>query len=629
MNTLQRTCFDLVVVEATPGGIAMAVRAAREDLTVLLVNRTPHLGGMLSSGLGVWDTRYEGLRAPIYDEVRQAIFDHYRRTYGKDSLPYRQALPSAAGHGNGTFEPQVAERALTKLVAREKRITVLTGTVPIDVNRSGTRLESVTFYNLDTKQRARITAAIFADCTYEGDLAALARVPFRLGRESRAEYNELHAGVIYVEAADHPPTPRIANLAEAHERLNLRRFPGFQRVLPGVSTGNGDDRIQGYNYRIILSSDPNNQIPVADPERFDPAVLCELEYAQRVEPLPNQKISWNRPLLLEDLRSYIEGDRAARQAIMDRHWDTSLALLYFIQNDPSIPKEHRDYWRQFGLACDEFTDNEHRPYEIYVREARRINGRYTIIEHDVRPSAAYDRAPIHRDSVTAIEWYLDAHASTRRRVERSLEEGKMMLYAESFPGQVPYRALLPQGLDNLLVPVCLSATHVAWGAIRLEPTWMSIGEAAGFAAAQAVRTGQVPAEIDTNLLMHTLAKRGVLLSFFNDANIGNGETWVPAAQYFGALGFFPNYEVRPGAPLTRAVAALWVEGLAQLLAGTLDPDTLAAALHIAEESDTLPVTCEELAQMLPSAKHNATRAGLEIPTRADALAKLWEQLPTP
>jgi 2-polyprenyl-6-methoxyphenol hydroxylase-like FAD-dependent oxidoreductase len=164
--------YDLVVIGGTPGGIACAVRAAREGASVLLVNRHEHLGGLLSSGIGVWDTQFEGKRSPIYDEVRRAIMEDYRTTYGADSQQYREALPGPSGYTNGRFEPPVAEKIINDLVAREKNIAVMRGFIPAAVERGGAVLKSLTLHGVKDGVDRTVQAHIFADCTYEGDLAA-------------------------------------------------------------------------------------------------------------------------------------------------------------------------------------------------------------------------------------------------------------------------------------------------------------------------------------------------------------------------------------------------------------------------------------------------------------------------
>jgi len=575
---------DLCIYEATPGGIAMAVRAAREGMSVVLVNHNEHLGGILSSGLGVWDTLWEGKRSPIYDEARQAIFDHYRATYGENSPQYRDALPGKSGHTNGKFEPKVAEKILTGLVAKEPRIRVIRQRVPQSVKREGALIQSVAFASLNGDATDEVHAKIFADCSYEGDLAAVAKVPYRIGRESREEFGEPHAGEIFMAPVKSPPTPAVARAAELHHQLKLRKFDGLQSIEPR-STGATDGNVQAFNYRTILSSDPANRLPVERPASYDPEKLKRLEFKSIVAPLPNNKRGWNRPQLVGLQTGYVEADWAGRRKVMDAFWDATLGLLYFLQNDPSVPAKVQEDWMRYGLAKDEFTDNGHRPYEFYVREARRIRGRYVLTQHDAMLADGLDRAPVHADSIGVTEWYLDTHACTPRRIPGALEEGKMMLDVETFPGQVPYRAILPQGTDNLLVPVCLSSTHVAWGTIRLEPTWMNLCESAGHAAALAIQNNITPAALDPDLLLRKLAASHVMLSFFNDVDVASDDPRVPATQYFGTKGFFADYNARLDEPLTESVRAAWGKGLAAIRAGALKPMELVKEVHEAESAD--------------------------------------------
>lgn len=252
-----------------------------------------------------------------------------------------------------------------------------------------------------------------------------------------------------------------------------------------------------------------------------------------------------------------------------------------MQNDPSVEPKRQKSWREFGLAKDEFTDNGHRPHEFYVREARRITGRYIFTQHDAMLADGLERAPVHEDSIGVTEWYLDTHACTPRHIEGALEEGKMMLDVETFPGQVPYRAILPQGVDNLLVPVCLSSTHVAWGTIRLEPTWMNLCESAGHAAALAIQIKVTPAGLDPELLLRKLAASHVMLSFFNDVDVSSDDPRVAAAQYFATKGFFADYNARLDEPLKQATAAVWAQKFDE-------PHKRAAAVAESEETDSLP-----------------------------------------
>ncbi|MBL9212577.1 MAG: FAD-dependent oxidoreductase [Opitutaceae bacterium] len=614
---------DLVVIGGTPAGIVLAVRAAREGLRVLLVHHTGHLGGMLANGLGVWDTRYERKRAPLYDEVRAAIFAHYRDTYGADSPQYRDALPGASGHSNGKFEPHVAERILTALVERENRITVVRHHHPVAAERAGTLITGVTFARLDGPERFRAGARMFADCSYEADLLPLARIPYRVGRESRAEFGEPHAGELFMRPSDTPPDADAARLGAAQAALRLRSFPGYQVRLP-AGTGAADGNVQAMNYRVILTSDPARRRPIPPPARLERDFLRTLEFRAEITGIPNRKLGLNRPQLLGPHHAYVEGDWTVRRQVMDAHWQTALALLWFKQHDPSVSEMERQRWREYGLAGDEFTDHGHRPYEIYVREGRRLQGRVMLTEADTTPAAGIARPPLHSDSIGFTEWYVDAHACTPRRVEGSLEEGKVMLHQETFPGQVPLRALLPEGVVNLIVPVNLSATHVAWNTVRLEPTWMHLAEAAAYAVVQALRAEEPLPEIDRPLLLQTLARRGVQLAFFNDLESAPDDETAAAAQYFSTFGFFPDFDARLDAPLDPGTAREWLRAAAA--ESPVDPLAVARAVAAAGARAEPPVRRNDFygshsdVGAIPLA--DPTRPDGPI-TRAEALRALW------
>jgi hypothetical protein len=272
--------------------------------------------------------------------------------------------------------------------------------------------------------------------------------------------------------------------------------------------------------------------------------------------LPNGKIAWNAQVLIGPQDRYPEGDWMAREAVCREYREAVLSSLWHVQHDADSPSEDRAFWKDYGLAKDEFPDNGHFPYEIYVREARRIVGRHIFTEYDATVAPGLERAPVHLDSVAMTDWPLDSLPCTARIV-RGVPEGKFLIADTWRPAQVPYRSLLPVGLDNLLVPVCLSSTHVGWGTLRLEPVWVQTGEAAGLAAALAHHRGVAPAMLDPDTLLRTLVERRALVSFFNDVDVAATDRWVPAVQYFGTKGFFGSYYARPSDPLTPALAAHW------------------------------------------------------------------------
>jgi len=580
--------YDLIVIGGTPGGIACAVRAAREGLSVLLAQHNRHLGGMVVNGLMQWDALYGGHRAPLFNEYATLIEKHYLDAHGADSKQYRAARFTQTHYPMSRFEPSVAEHLFNRLVSAEKNITLLLSHYPVAVERNGALLRSVTLRECgaglqpaapygqvaNLPHTIRVRAAVFADGTYEGDLAALAKVPYRVGREGRDEYGEPHAGKVFTNIKS-VRGPRDA----VEGRLNLHPYSHVQGSIDPKSPFTADRAIQAYNYRFCLTDeDGNRRLPDKPPGYNREEYVNYYRLGMSAGAL-NGKSSFNSAILPGENHSYPDADWPAREKIIERHKNFALGLMYFLQNDESVRAGSRARYRQIGLPLDEYLDNNNLPYEMYVREARRIVGRHVFTEHDNRLAKGYARTPVHPDSVAITDWAMDSHDCTWDRSPGYAFDGKIILTEESRPAQVPWRSLLPQGVDNLIVPVCLSATHVAWGAVRLEPVFMQTGEAAGFAAALAKKHGVTPAALDSDLLVRTLCKAGCMVSFFNER-----EALQPAVQYFGTKGFFADYNARLDEPMKVATAKVWADGLEQLRAGKLDPNTVARAVAQAEKS---------------------------------------------
>ncbi|MCX6906919.1 MAG: FAD-dependent oxidoreductase [Verrucomicrobia bacterium] len=559
--------YDLVVVGGTGSGVMCAVRAAREGCSVLLVQHNRHIGGMMSNGLMQWDALYGGHRAPLFTELLRNIERHYIATYGENSREHQIVRCTHEHYPISWAEAHVAEREFNRLVAGEKKITLLLGHYPIAVEHDGALLRSVALREYGGTKETRVRGTMFADATYEGDLFAVAKVPYHCGREARGEYNEPHAGKLFCNIAS-GSAPRDA----VEGKLNIRPYGSHQGSIDPTSPFTADRAVQAYNYRFCVTKDPANRILLTAPP-------------------PN----YNR-------EEYVHYNRK-----------------YCLQNDKSVSPAQRAKFREWGLPKDEFADNNHVPYEMYVREARRIVGRHVYSEHDNSLAPGLGRTPVHPDSIAITDWYMDSHACTTDSRPGFHYDGKLILTEDSRPGQIPYRSLLPQGVDNLLVPVCLSATHIAWGAVRLEPVWMQTGEAAGFAAALAKRQKTTPAKLDSDLLVRALVERCQMVSFFNDINVAGKEPWIPAVQYFGTRGFFASYDANMTAPLKRSTAKVWADGLAKLRAGTLDPNALARAVAEAECADSGGITSAEFAAMLPS-QPTPSEGGF---TRQHAIAMMW------
>jgi hypothetical protein len=594
--------YDLVVVGATAGGVACAVRAARDGCTVLLVQHNQHIGGMLSNGLMQWDALYGGPRAPLFTELLRNIEKDAITRFGKDSKAHQTVRFTHQHYPVGWVESHVMERECNRLVAGERNLTLLLGHYPVSVERDGALLKGATLRAYGTTKEITIKAAMFADGTYEGDLFALAKVPYRVGREARDEYQEPHAGKVFVNIAHGEPENVIP------QGLNIRAYNSHQGSMDSDSPFTADNASQAYNYRFCVTKNPDNRVMLTEP----PPDYNRDEYVNydrksiATNAGPNLKSHMNSAILPGENHAYPEASWADREKIIDRHKNFGLGLIWFLQNDKSVSETKRAEYREWGLAKDDFPDNGHIPYEMYVREARRIVGRYLLTENDGVLATDYARTPIHEDSVAVTDWYMDSHSCTLDSKPGFKYDGKLILTEESRPMQIPYRALLAQGVDNLLVPVCLSSTHVAWGAIRLEPVWMQTGEAAGVAAALAKREKTTPAQLNQDLLLRTLVTRRHLVSFFNDIKVDAKDPRIPAAEYFATKGFFHDYNARLDEPLKSSTAQIWTEAFTQLRTRKLDATATARAVAKSEQA--------------VSDVHEAA-------TRGDTLLKLWQQLP--
>ncbi|WP_224447091.1 FAD-dependent oxidoreductase [Haloprofundus salilacus] len=640
--------YDVAVLGGTPGGIAAGVRAARDGAETLLISYNCHLGGMMAGGLSYTDTLIQKPRAPILQEFVDAARDHYAENYGEDSEQYEFC------EGGYIFEPHVAEDIFDRLVADESNLTLLRAYRLVSAERTGRTVRSLRIepFDPETGERRdgderRVEADVFVEATYEGDLAATVGVPYRIGRESRSEYDEQFAGRLFTgirgdrfyprEAVgnedDSAPADRRGPLDVAPEKrrgdLDITPHPaGLTEIFPG-STGEGDDAIQAYNYRLCLSRNPENRRRPEKPERYDrDEFLRELPEIEEsglrsyllLRYLPNEKADMNSADLPGENHDYPEADWEERAEQARRHREYALGLLYFLQNDEAVPDEIREDAREWGLARDEFTETDNFPWQLYVREARRIEGRYTFTENDARHAPGLDRTPVHADSVAVAEYPLDSHACHEERRLGSQPEGFFYASQVTRPSQVPYRALLPKGVDNLVVPVPLSSTHVSYGTIRLEPTWLHIGESAGVAAAIAVETGDAPARLDPSHVQRRLVDSGVTLSFFNDVDAETDAAWAPAVQYLGTKGFFADYDARPTASLSESVAEVWASAAAELREEeTVDASALAHRLPSAEASGSAEsVTGDAFAARLSEALGD----DVSLPDAVDGAAPL-------
>jgi FAD dependent oxidoreductase len=501
----QTKTFDLVVYGGTAGGVMTAVAAAREGLTVALLEPSKHLGGMVTGGL----SRTDFGRKEVIGAIALEFYQRAGRKYGRDI----EWMP----------EPRVAEAILNEMIAEAKTITVLLNHRLKErggVKKQGTHITEITMEN-----GARLVGAVFADATYEGDLLAQAKVDFTWGRESSAQYGESLAGV----------RPKDRNhqfdFAVSAYDENKKLLPEIQKE-PRGEIGAGDRKVQAYNYRMILTDDPANRVPFVkpasyDPKRFDLAarwlqgLAKEKGRAPRINEilLPAQivgKQKWdfnNRGAFSTDYIGkswdYPNATYKRRAEIWEDHKRYTQELFYFLQNDPRVPKETQAEVAKFGMAKDEFTDNGHWPYQLYVREARRMVGDTVVTQKDIQTE-------LTKPDVIAMGSYNSDSHNVQRYVTpdgNAQNEGNMEVAVT--PYQIPYRMVLPKKAQatNLLVPVCFSASHVTYSTLRMEPQYMMIGQAAGIAAKLAIDNKASVQEVNARQLGDKLKSLGAVFEW--------------------------------------------------------------------------------------------------------------------
>ena len=520
--------FDLVVYGGTSAGVAAAVQACRMGLSVVLVAPERHLGGLSSGGLGFTDTGNKAVIGGLAREFYHRIWAYYespaawnwqeREDYGNQG----QGTPAVDGAQRTMwiFEPHAAERVFEDLVAEHG----------VDVRRdewldreNGVVLQDGRIRSITTVSRSTFAGSAFIDATYEGDLTAAAGVSYRIGREGTAEFGEEWAGV-QKDARHHGH--------HFPEGVDPYRVPGdpSSGLLPRISPespgadGHGDRRIQAYCYRLCLTKVPENRVAFSKPVEYDPQqyeLLFRIfesgwrEVFRKFDPIPNAKVDMNNhgPFSADNIGmnyAYPEGSYAVREQIVREHVSYQQGLLYFLANDPRVPRDVRDACAQWGLARDEFTDNENWPHQIYVREARRLEGEFVMTEHEC---LAKRDVP---EPVGMGSYVMDSHNVQRYVTDQGYVQNEGDIGVKPLrPYGIAYGSLTPkrEEVKNLLVPVCVSSSHIAYGSIRMEPVFMILGQSAATAAALAIRYGIPVQDVDYAELRARLAQDGQILEF--------------------------------------------------------------------------------------------------------------------
>lgn len=496
--------FDIIVYGGTSAGVIAAVSADREGKSVLLIEPGVHLGGLSSGGLGQTDIGNKHAVTGLSRDFYRRLGAHY------GTLEAWKFEPSAAEKIFNDFMDQSGVEVLYQYRLRDvgmkkKRIQNIV-------------VESSTNPQAETRQ---YSASFYIDCSYEGDLMAASGVSYTVGRESNDTYGETYNGV------------QMRNTHQFPDSIDPYIIPGDSssglcwgiqdRVL--AEQGSGDHLVQAYNYRLCLTKTEGNKIDFTPPPNYDPSKYEllrrvvrqreKLNWIQRIDqlylimsPMPNGKTDINNkgPFSTDGIGmnwEYPEADYNKRAEIALEVENYIRGLLYFMANDESMTPEIRSQMNEWGWAADEFTDNNHFPHQMYVREARRMIGEYVMTEHNCMGDSTVE------DGIGLAAYTMDSHNCQRIVVNGMVKNEGDVQIGDFPPYEISYRSLIPQKgqCENLFVPVCLSASHIAFGSIRMEPVFMVLGQVTGLAASNALDAGQTSVHgVDVPKLVERLKK---------------------------------------------------------------------------------------------------------------------------
>jgi len=491
---------DVIVYGGTCSAVTTAVQVKRMGRSVIIVSPDIHIGGLSSSGLGYTDTGNKEVIGGLAREFYHLLYENYMKP---ESWKW-QKQSEFGNKGQGTpaidgefrtmwlFEPHVAEEAFEKMITDNKLLVYRNTWLD---RENGVVKEDGKIVSIKTLDGNIFRGKIFIDATYEGDLMAAAGVSYTTGREGSARYGEEWNGV---QVGDFP--------IKHHDFDNLKispyKVPGKPEsgLLPRISSvppgnrGDADKRLQAYCYRTCLTDHPDNRIKFYKPEGYDSTqyeLLLRIYDAgwrgtfKKFDAIPNRKLDVNNhgPFSFDNIGmnyDYPDATYERRKEIIKEHITYQQGLLWFIANDPRVPEEVRNEMSRWGYSGDEFADNNFWPYNIYVREARRMTGEYIMTENDVLSK----REVLH--SIGMGSYNLDSH-NTQRYItpEGFVENEGDVEHPTPKPYMIDLGSILPKRDDckNLLVSVCVSSSHIAYGSIRMEPVFMILGQSAGTVAA--------------------------------------------------------------------------------------------------------------------------------------------------
>jgi hypothetical protein len=498
--------LDLVVYGATASGVMSAYSAAREGLRVVLLEPKAHVGGMVTGGLSATDLGH----FPIIGGYARDFYMKAAAQYGVHDLD-RPA--------NWLSEPHVDEEIFRSLL-RDAGVTVHFHEKLME--QDGVELHGKRIVSITTLSGKRWPAKIFADCSYEGDLMAQAKISYTWGREAASEYDESLAGV-RGDTPKHQFLWPVPAYDDAHHLLP-EIDPG-----PLAPAGSGDKKVQAYNFRLILTNYPANRLPFTRPDGYDRSRFALLErylgsfeqhmgrpagFRDVTNPvlIPNHKADFNNngPFSTDYIGhswKYPEASYKEKDAIWQDHLLYTKSFFYFISQDPKAPALLRKEVSQWGLPADEFADTDHWPNQLYIREGRRMVGEYVMRQSDLQTERTKE------DSIGMGSYNSDSHNIQRVAMPDGNVKNEGDVQVPVQPYEITYRTITPKRTEseNLLVPVCLSATHAAYSSVRMEPQYMIIGQAAGVAASLAIESGKAVQDISIPTLQQKLRQHNAVL----------------------------------------------------------------------------------------------------------------------
>ena len=523
--------YDLVVYGGTSGGIAAAIQARRMGKTAIVVEPSQHVGGLTSGGLGATDIGNKAAIGGISREFYRRIKQHYENPAAwKHEQPeqYKSGRASEAAKEDAmwTFEPSVAERILREMLA-EADVKVLYGErlnrgAGVRAAGSGIVMENKRITALVLASGQTVRGRRFVDATYEGDLLAAAGVSYTIGREANSVYGETLNGVQVKNAIKHQFAPGVDPYVKKGDKTSgLVR--GVHAGPPGVD-GSGDRRVQAYNFRLCFTDVKENQIPFEKPADYDEQ---QYELLFRNFEAGEMRIPWS-PTLMPNRKTdvnnnfgfstdnigmnydWADGDAKTRDKMFAEHQHYTQGLLWTLASHPRVPAHIRQEVSRWGLCKDEFQATGGWPHQLYVREARRMIGAYVMTQHNCQGKQ------IAEDAVGLAAYTMDSH-NVQRYVDASGQvrnEGDVQVGGFP-PYPIAYRSLIPKKAEceNLLVPVCLSASHIAYGSIRMEPVFMVLGQSAATAAVQSLVGDVALQDIDVGKLQERLKADGQILAW--------------------------------------------------------------------------------------------------------------------